>query len=73
MAWSRNQHGMKNTVDRVRRFNGAEYIGWMAHADGKLLDEYRAAGIRCRRVGGDVFIHHMDEDDARALDRAANR
>ena len=32
---------------------------------------YRAAGVRCRRVGVELFIHHADEEAAKAVDAKA--
>jgi len=68
-TWRRNQHGYKDTADCIRHFNGEEYVGWMAAISPDRIAAYRAAEIRCRKVGADLFVHHMDLNVARDVDR----
>jgi hypothetical protein len=61
----RNTRGLKDSVYRYRTFSDGRYIGWLTNPTNLAFDLYRQAGVRCRRVDGEMFIHLMDEDDAR--------
>lgn len=69
----RNALGLKDTMYCYRTFNGAEYVGWMAYVSKDRMAAYRAAGVRVRKVGSDVFVHHMDKDEALRVDDAVER
>jgi hypothetical protein len=62
----RNRNGLKNSIYCYRTFGGERYIAWLVCITPDIAKRYREAGIRCRTVGDTLFIHLMDEDDARA-------
>jgi len=66
----RNKHGVKWQCDSYRTINGEHYIAWMSYPAVDRIMAYRAAGIRCRRFGEELYIHHADKDAATAIDRA---
>lgn len=65
---SRNRYGVKDAVDSYRTINGARYEAWLYFPSVARIKAYRAAGIRCRRQGEELFVHQMDVDEARKLD-----
>jgi hypothetical protein len=64
----RNEHGVKYSADLYRTINGVEYVCWMSFPSEDRIKAYRAAGIRCRRQKEELFVHHMDADDAARID-----
>lgn len=64
----RNPFGVKNCADMYRTFNGEHYGQWMSFPSVARVKAYRAAGVRCRRIGEELYVHHMDEDDASKVD-----
>lgn len=62
----RNRNGLKDSIYCYRTFGGERYIAWLACINADIVKRYRDAGIRCRKVGDTLYIHLMDEDDARA-------
>lgn len=60
-----NTAGVKNSADMYRTFNGAHYPHWAIDPSPDYVKRLRAAGVRCRRVGVELFIHH--EDYAKAV------
>lgn len=58
--WTKNAAGVKDGAAMYRTINGVRWDWWSAGN----IDQLRAAGIRCRRGGGEVFVH--PDDEARA-------
>lgn len=67
----RNQHGVKHMSDTWRTIGGQHYMHWSLVPDDDRVKLYRAAGVRCRRFGVDIFIHHEDQAAATAVDKKA--
>jgi hypothetical protein len=63
-----NAHGVKDAADMWRTFNGEHYIQWMSFPPDERIKGYRAAGIKCRRVGEELFVRQSDKDKALAYD-----
>ena len=70
---TRNSHGLKDSIDMYRTFNGHHYIAWLSCPSEDRIAAYRIAGVRCKRRGDELFIHHMDRDDASAVDAKIER
>jgi hypothetical protein len=68
----RNRNGVKASCDQYRHFNGNLYIAWLIYVTPERVAAYRAAGIRCRRVKGELYIHDDDRKLARDTDAAHN-
>ena len=64
----RNEHGVKASIDMYRTIGGAHFISWGSFMTDERIAAYRAAGIRCARRGVELFIHHADEEAAKAVD-----
>lgn len=64
----RNANGVKNSSDLYRTFYGQHFIAWVICPNADLVKHYRYAGIRCRRVKDELFIHHLDKDKAQEFD-----
>ncbi|KAF6596662.1 hypothetical protein G9G39_06250 [Cronobacter sp. EKM101R] len=63
----RNQHGVKSSCDTWRTFNGQLYEHFTS-CDAELVSEkLRSAGIRCRRVGCELYVHQNDIEKAVVL------
>lgn len=58
--WTKNASGVKDGAAMYRTIAGVRWEWWSAGN----IDRLRAAGIRCRRSGGEVFIHPADEKRA---------
>lgn len=67
----RNRHGVKDSCDMYRTINGAEYGCWSIYPTPECIAAYRKAGVRVARRGEHLFVHHMDEAEAKAVDRAS--
>ena len=67
MAWSRNQHGFKDTADSYRTFKGERYVGWLVNPSPDLIAAYRAAGLKCRRIGDELFLRETDQEAAHEI------
>lgn len=67
----RNEHGVKASIDMYRTIGGAHFIAWTSFPSAERIAAYRAAGVRCARRGVELFIHHADEDEAKAVDAKA--
>lgn len=65
----RNRCGVKDAADCWRTINGHHYVAWMSVPSQQRIDAYRAHGIRCRRFGEELFVHHLDTDEAGKLDQ----
>jgi hypothetical protein len=70
MAGPRNSSGVNDASDCVRTVNGVKYGAWMSFPTEDRIKAYRAAGVRCRRFGEELFVHPMDEEVAAQVDRA---
>lgn len=63
-----NAHGVKDSANMWRTFNGAHYEHLECNPTPKVIAAYRAAGVRCRHVRNaarqidDLFCHHEDRD-----------
>lgn len=55
-----NQHGVKNCADMWRTFNGEHYSHWTICPTPELIAKLRSAGVKCRRVGEELFVRHAD-------------
>jgi hypothetical protein len=66
----RRGDGVKLSADLYRTINGEHYECWMSFPSEELIAAYRKAGIRCRRIGSELFVHVMDIDQAREIERA---
>lgn len=63
-----NHSGVMDSSVLYRTFDGELYPQWASDWSQKRAKTYRAAGIRCHRVGEEVFVHHADQERARAID-----
>lgn len=68
MTDCRNAHGVKESANCYRTIDGARYDCWISCPSAARVTAYRAAGIRCRRQGEELFVHQMDTDMAAAID-----
>jgi hypothetical protein len=68
----RNQNGVKASCDLYRHFNGELFVAWLIYPTAERIAAYRAAGVRCRRLKQDLFIHDDDRNLARDIDAAHN-
>lgn len=56
----RNDAGVKNSADLYRTFNGDHYPQYAIDASNEYVARLRAAGVRCRRLGQELFVHNGD-------------
>jgi hypothetical protein len=69
-----NPHGVKDSANMWRTFNGEHFNHWMVGPTRAQIAAYRAAGVRCRHVRSiarqidDLFVHHADEELAAQVD-----
>ncbi|PZR93553.1 MAG: hypothetical protein DI537_10580 [Stutzerimonas stutzeri] len=56
--WRKNAAGVKSGADMYRNINGVRWE-WLSAGN---IDQLRAAGIRCRRSRGEIFVHPEDEN-----------
>lgn len=57
----RNHFGVKDSANMWRTIGGEIYPHYTTvFDDGERLAAYRAAGIRARRFGEEIFVHHAD-------------
>ena len=68
MAGPHNNHGVNETTACYRTIKGERYVGWTSGASTNRVAAYRAAGVRCRRLGDDLFVCHADEAKAKQVD-----
>lgn len=68
----RNQFGVKDASECYRIIKGHEYTAWMSYPSAEKIKAYRAAGIRCRRFGVELFVHVWDTEEAAKLDAMPN-
>lgn len=63
---ARNRFGVKDSIDCYRTIKGERYVAWLVNPTQDCVAAYRAAGIKCRRINGELFIRFVDQ--SRALD-----
>lgn len=68
MAGPRNNNGVNDTTACYRTIKGERYIGWTGGVSAARVAAYRAAGVRRRRLGDDLFVCHADEAKAKQVD-----
>lgn len=61
---TRNPAGVKDSANLYRTFGGAHYVHWEIDPSADYIKALRAAGVRCRRVGCELFVHHEDQKKA---------
>lgn len=66
----RNSHGVKASCDCYRTIKGHEYQAWMSCPSTDRIAAYRAAGVRVRRFGEELFVHVWDTEEAGKVDAA---
>ncbi len=60
------------SVSDTLRIGGVEWVKWLVRPSADRIEAYGTAGIRMRTRGDVLLIHYMDEDEARAIDRAVD-
>ena len=65
---TRNALGLKESVNCYRTFGGYRYDCWLSCPSEGRIAAYRAAGIRCKRIGEELYVHQLDTDMAATLD-----
>lgn len=68
MAGSRNGFGVNDTTDCYRTIRGEKFIGWGSGMSAARITAYRAAGVRCRRYGDDLYVCEADRSKAIGVD-----
>lgn len=56
----RNHSGVKNSSDLYRTFGGDHYPQFAIEPSPEYLKRLRDAGVRCRRLREELFVHHAD-------------
>lgn len=69
---TRNRHGVKESCDQYRTIKGAHHVAWSVNPSAERIAAYKAAGVRCALRGDDLYVHHMDTDDAATVDTKAD-
>lgn len=64
----RQANGYKHFSDCYRTINGAHYLDHISFPSNDRVKAYRAAGVRCRRFGDELYVHCADKDDAGKVD-----
>jgi len=67
MSGPRNRFGVNDSADCHRTIGGVVYGSWGSCVPPTLIKAYRAAGVRCRRFGEELFIHPDDKKAALAV------
>lgn len=62
-----NAYGLKNSCDMYRTFDGVRYIQWENDFSERRGKAYRSAGVKCRRVLGELFIRESDRTLAQTV------
>lgn len=70
MAGKRNRYGINDAADCYRTFNGEHYLAWMSFPSVDLIRIYRSNGIKCRRIGVELFVRSIDQTKAREIDKS---
>lgn len=68
----RNVHGVKESYDQYRTIKGAHYVAWSVNPSADRIAAYRTARVRCALRGDDLYVHHMDTDNAARIDAGEN-
>ena len=68
MAGPRNGFGANDTTDCYRTVGGERFIGWGGGMSVLRIAAYRAAGVRCRRFGDDLYVRETDAAIAMDVD-----
>jgi len=68
MSGPRNPKGVNDASDCFRTIDGVKYSAWTSFPSADRIAAYRAASVRCRRFGEELFIHPLDEDQAAQID-----
>lgn len=66
---TRNAQGLKDSINCYRTVDGYRYDAWISCPSQDRIAAYRAAGIRCRKFGEELFVHQLDTDMAASIDR----
>lgn len=53
---------------KTRTIGGYEFEAWLSFPSADRIKAYRAAGVRCRRFGSELFVYVLDTDDAKKVD-----
>jgi len=61
-------HGFKASSELYRTRGGEVYVGWLSHPSEDRIKTYRATGLKCFRLGVELFLREADRDAASALD-----
>lgn len=69
----RNRAGVKDASDCYRTFNGEHYDAWTSFPSKERIKAYRAAGLKCRRIGDELFMRGIDCDQADEIDGRLGR
>lgn len=65
----RNRHGIKDASDCYRTFGGEHYVAWLSFPSDARIASYRKAGLKCRRLGVELFLRATDQDAAHEIDK----
>lgn len=60
--------GVAYSSDCYRTFDGERYEAWTSCATADVIAAYRRAGVRCRRLGEELFVHVDDKERAAQFD-----
>lgn len=66
--WQKNLSGVKDSIDCYRTIAGKRYISWGSCVPGERIAAYRKVGIKCRRLGEELFVIESDKVKVVALD-----
>jgi len=73
MSGTKNKYGCNDAIDCYRTFNGVKYPAWMSFPSSDRVKAYRKAGVRCRRLGEELFVHWADRQLAAEVDVTAEK
>jgi hypothetical protein len=68
MPGSRNSFGVNDATDCYRTVGGGLFVDWGGGTSAARMKAYRAAGVRCRRFGDDLYVRKADATNAIAVD-----
>lgn len=68
MAGPRNRDGVNDAADCYRTIGGDRYVAWMSFPSITRIAAYRAAGVRVRRFGEELFVREIDSMEAAQVD-----
>lgn len=64
-----NHAGVKNSANMWRTFGGELYPHYAIEPTEEQIAAYRAAGVKCRRVGVELFVREADQALAAQVDQ----